>query len=137
MKTGGILASDSYKATLRSSASGFHDASGHLLDGNGDGNDTQANDNFVTSFSVAPSTARVLSIKDFARGPGQPVNDTPLAGNSQLAVSLDNAAGLRSVSFTLTYDPTLLHCHRRDARPAACRPIGRLRPPPTPRARWS
>ena len=36
------------------------------------------------------------------------MNDTPVAGNSQLAVSLDNATGLRSVSFTLTYDPTLL-----------------------------
>ena len=70
LKTGGILASDSYTATLRSSASGFHDATGHLLDGNGDGNDTQAGDNFVTSFSVAPSTARVLSIKDFAADRG-------------------------------------------------------------------
>ena len=123
VKTGGILASDSYTATLRSSASGFHDATGHLLDGNGDGNDTQANDNFVTSFTVAPGTGRVLSIKDFARGPGQPVNDTPVAGNSQLAVSLDNAAGLRSVSFTLTYDPTLLTVtRRRQGR----RPAGRL-----------
>ena len=36
------------------------------------------------------------------------MNDTPVAGNSQLAVSLDDATGLRSVSFTLTYDPTLL-----------------------------
>ena len=36
----------------------FHDASGHLLDGNRDSNDTQVNDNFTTSFTVAASTAR-------------------------------------------------------------------------------
>ena len=45
------------------------------------------------------------------------MNDTPVAGNSQLAVSLDNATGLRSVSFTLTYDPTLLQV--TTAAPAA------------------
>ena len=43
VKTGGILSpTDSYQFTLRSSATGFHDTSGHLLDGNKDGNDTQA-----------------------------------------------------------------------------------------------
>ena len=109
VKTGGLLAPDTYSVTLRSSLNGFHDASGHLLDGNGDLNDTQVNDNFVTSFGVAASTARVVSIKDFARGPGQPVNQDPLVANSRLAVSIDNAAGVRSVTFTLTYDPGLLH----------------------------
>ena len=45
VKTGGLLAPDTYNVTLRCSLNGFHDASGHLLDGNGDLNDTQVNDN--------------------------------------------------------------------------------------------
>jgi hypothetical protein len=109
VKTGGILAPDTYSVVVRSSLSGFHDASGRLLDGNGDLNDTQVNDNYVNSFTVAASTARVVSIKDFARGPGQPVNQDPLVANSRLAVSIDNATGVRSVTFTLTYDAGLLH----------------------------
>ena len=109
VKTGGLLAPDTYSVAVRSSLNGFHDASGRLLDGNGDLNDTQVNDNYVNSFTVAASTARVVSIKDFARGPGQPVNQDPLVANSRLAVSIDNATGVRSVTFTLTYDAGLLH----------------------------
>ena len=109
VKTGGILAPDTYNVSLRSSLSGFHDAAGRLLDGNGDLNDTQANDNFLTSFSVASSPARVVSMKDFARGPGQVVDENPLVANSHLAVSIDNASGVRSVAFNVQYNPALLH----------------------------
>ena len=71
VKTGGILAPDTYTVTLRSAANGFQDTSGGLLDGNGDGT---TGDNYTTTFTVAPSSARVVAIPDFARGPGQPVN---------------------------------------------------------------
>lgn len=50
----------------------------------------------------------MLSVHDFARGPGQHVDDQPAAPGSNLAVSIDNAAGVRSVSFTFQCDPSLL-----------------------------
>ena len=100
---------DTYSVTLRSSLTGFHDLNGRLLDGNGNFIDTETGDNYVNSFTVAASSARVLSVKDFARGPGQPVNDSPVIPNSQLAVSIDNADNLRSVDFKFQYDPALLH----------------------------
>ena len=62
VKTGGVLAADSYTVSLRSSATGFHDTDGHLLDGNGD---LLEGDNFNTSFTVADIGARVLSVTRF------------------------------------------------------------------------
>ena len=110
VKTGGILANDSYTVTLKSSATAFHDTSGNLLDGNGDLIDTQVNDNYTNTFSVSNAVGtRVVSVHDFARGPGQHVDDTPAIANSRLAVSIDNAANVRSVDFTFNYDPTQLH----------------------------
>jgi VCBS repeat-containing protein len=103
--TGGILAPDTYTVDLRSSATGFHDASNNLLDGNAD---LIPGDDFITTFTVANTGARVLSIHDFARGPGQHVDDNPTSPGSNLALSINNATGVRSASFTLQYDPTLL-----------------------------
>ena len=105
VKTGGVLCADTYTVDLRSSATGFHDASGNLLDGNGD---LVPGDDFISTFTVANTGARVLSLHDFARGPGQHVDDTPASPGSNLALSIDNAGGVRSASFTLQYDPTLL-----------------------------
>ncbi len=105
VKTGGVLAPDTYSVDLRSSATGFHDASGNLLDGNGD---LIPGDDFISTFTVANTGARVLSLHDFARGPGQHVDDNPASPGSNLALSIDNASGVRSASFTLQYDPTLL-----------------------------
>ena len=64
VKTGGVLAADTYTVTLVSGADAWQDTSGALLDG--DGNNTPGG-NFVTSFTVLPSTDRVVSIPDFAR----------------------------------------------------------------------
>ena len=70
IRTGGPLPADTYTVTLRSSANGFHDPAGELIDGNRDG---VAGGDYVTSFTVTPSPL-VLSVPDFARGPGQAVN---------------------------------------------------------------
>ena len=127
VKTGGLLAPDTYNVTIRSSLSGFHDASGHLLDGNGDLNDTQLNDNFVTSFGVAASTARVVSIKDFARGPGQPVNQDPLVANSRLGrVDRQRHGGAERDVHPHLRSRLVARQHGR-TWPPACRPIGRSR----------
>ena len=60
VKTGGVLAADTYTVTFRSAANGFVDTSGNLLDGNADGT---PGDNYVTTFTVAPS---------YGPGPGPP-----------------------------------------------------------------
>jgi VCBS repeat-containing protein len=108
--TGGILANDllGYSVTLVSGASAFHDAFGKL-DGDGDFNDTEIPDNYTNSFAVAvPAGTRVVSVKDFARGPGQHVDDNPAVILSRLAVSVSDATAVRAVDFHFHYDPTQL-----------------------------
>lgn len=104
IRTGGILASDSYTLTLASGAAGFHDAiSG--LDGNGDG---RGGDDYVARFDFRPAKGTaVISLPDFMRGPGQPVN-VPALG-LQLPVNYTTStAGLHQIVFTVDYDPRML-----------------------------
>ena len=103
LKTGGPLVADTYTLTLRSAADGFRDASGGLLDGDGDG---IAGGDHVLTFVVAASADRMLSVPDFARGPGQPV-DLPATG-AGLPIRLDDGAGVTSARLVLAYDPRLL-----------------------------
>ena len=105
VKTGGVLAADTYSVTLLSGSTAFNDLSASLLDGN---SDFVAGGDYVTSFAVAASTARVVSIRDFARGPGQSVDDTPATAGSKLAVRIDNASNVTALDFDVHYDPTLL-----------------------------
>ena len=104
VKTGGILAPDTYTITFRSAANGFTDTSGGLLDGNGDGT---PGDNYTTTFTVAPSTARVLALPDFARGPGQPVV-VPAMGGTGLPLTISDGTGVTSISLSITYNTSLL-----------------------------
>ena len=105
VKTGGILAPDTYTVIFLSSANGFQDTPrGGLLDGNADG---ITGDNYTTTFTVAPSTARVVSIPDFARGPGQPVV-IPAATGTGLPLTISDGTNVTSISLTLTYNPALL-----------------------------
>ena len=103
IKTGGPLAADTYSITLRSAVDGFKDSEGHLLDGDGD--DIEGGD-YVTTATVQATTARMFSIPDFTRGPGQPV-DIP-ADDSGLPITIDDADGLEAVDLTLFFDPELL-----------------------------
>ena len=73
--TSGVLAADTYTVTLRSATNGFIGVSpggvGDTLDGNAD---NTAGDNYVKSdYVVSSSSARILSVPNFARGPGQSV----------------------------------------------------------------
>lgn len=99
IRTGAPLPADVFTVTLRSAANGFAS-----LDGNGDGT---AGDDFVTTFTVAASTAVTISVPDFARGPGQVVN-VPATGNNGIALTLSNGAGVTTVQLALQYDPTFL-----------------------------
>ena len=97
--------------TLRSATNGFQDIDGNLLDGNGDGTPW---DNFVTTFVVYnPSDAVVVSLPDFARGPGQAVNGTEgTEGTEGIPLRLLNNSSatvtITSVTLNLAYDPNLL-----------------------------
>jgi len=103
VRTGGVLVPDIYTVTLRSAANGFEDTDGNLLDGDADG--TPGGD-FVTSFSVAPSSAVIVSAPDFAVGPGQAVN-VPF-NRTGLPIVLTGGANVTNVEFTLLYDPSSL-----------------------------
>ncbi|MDB5323183.1 MAG: hypothetical protein JWN40_4814, partial [Phycisphaerales bacterium] len=104
--TGGVLAPDTYTLTLFSRADGVvKTGTGELLDGNAD---NIAGGNFVQSFTIAPTASRTLSLRDFARGPGQGINLPATGASAGMPISIDDAAGARSVEFTLSYDPALL-----------------------------
>jgi hypothetical protein len=125
VKTGGVLAPDTYTLTLYSRAGsaadpGWTDDNGVLLDGD---SNNDAGGNYVATFTVADSTARVLSLPDFARAPKQPVNALSNGTAGWLdadGITAHYATGLPitlsagtdavySVDFEVDYDPTLLH----------------------------
>jgi hypothetical protein len=103
IKTGGLLVADNYTVTLLSATNGFKDLLGNLLDGNGDG---VPGDNYVSQFTVAPSTNRVVSLPGFARGPGQFV--TIPVTNSGIPLTINEGTNALSVSLTVQYDTNLL-----------------------------
>ncbi len=110
-KTGGVLAADTYTVTLVSSADAFKDTLGSLLDG--DSNFVAGTD-YVNSFMVTPSLARVVSMPDFARGAtfggggtGQVVN-IPATGTG-LPIRIDEAVGINAVDVDVVFDPSILN----------------------------
>jgi hypothetical protein len=103
VQTGGVLPPDTYTLRLRSASDGFRTPAGALLDGNADGT---PGDDYVATFTVSPSAALVVSVPDFARGPGQRV-DVP-ADRTGLPLHLSNGSNVIRVSLTLHYDPALL-----------------------------
>jgi hypothetical protein len=92
VKTGGVLAPDTYTLTVRGGTGGLRDLSGRALDGNGDG---IAGDNYSQVFTVASSNAPVLSLSDLARGPGQ---------SAVLPVTLTQSAGTTRLAFDVVHD---------------------------------
>ena len=113
IRTGGPLVPDVYTLTLRGENVAFatntafkttaSPANTGVLDGNFDGT---TGDSFIDTFTVAPSTARLISVPDITRGFGQSVN-VP-ANGAGIPINIDNAAGVTRVTFDLFYDPTLL-----------------------------
>jgi parallel beta-helix repeat protein len=108
--TGGILAPATYSLLIESGDSAFEDeVAGEDLDGD---YDLFAGGNFTDSFTVNPTTARVVSIPDFARGAtdsfGQSVS-LPF-GNSTagIPVRISNGSGVTSIDFDVVFDSTLL-----------------------------
>ncbi len=110
--TGGLLAPDNYTVTLVSGAQAWQDTSGSLLDGLGSG--VAGSGNYVNTFTVAAPTVPVLSLPDFARGPGESVNVDDAAGavgtalTQYLPVHLSDTTGVRNVDFQINFDPSLI-----------------------------
>jgi sugar lactone lactonase YvrE len=101
-----ILPDDTYTATLvsGSGSSGFLDSLGAGLDGT----NSAGHANYTTTFTVANAGKEALSIPDFARGPdGTHSILLPNDSGSGIPVTLSNAAGVKDVAFTLTYNPVL------------------------------
>jgi hypothetical protein len=103
LKTGELLAADTYSVTLRSAGNGFIDTTESQLDG--DANGTAGGD-FKTSFVVDGAENVVVSVPDFARGFGQQVN-VP-ASQTGIPLTLSNGTGVLSVDLEIFYDPSLL-----------------------------
>ena len=103
IKTGGPLEPDTYLVTLRSADTGFKDSEGHLLDGNAD--DVEGGD-YVTTVTVEPTTARMMAIPDFARGPGQDVNVPAM--DSGIPMTISDGSDILAVYSVFDYDPALL-----------------------------
>ena len=103
VKTGDPLAADTYTVSLRSASDAWKDTTGELLDGNFD---NVAGGDYSHNFNVAAPASVVLSLPDFARGPGQAI-DVP-ATSTGLPLRINNGSGVVGVDLTLTYDPTLL-----------------------------
>ncbi len=123
--TGGVLAAGTYTVTLRSATDGFKDqVTGQLLDGEYSGTfpsgDGTPGGNFVyDTFAVAAPKPIVVSLPDFARGPGQRVNVPSYDPNhappldedlnqAGLPIRLSNANGVTSLMLMVKYDPALL-----------------------------
>jgi hypothetical protein len=104
-----ILPDDTYTVTLVSGAggNGFMDALGTGLDGT----DTGGHVNYRATFSTnyQEQATQVLSIPDFSRGPdaGHSIKVPNDTGHG-IPVTLYNAAGITDVTFTLSYNPSLL-----------------------------
>jgi hypothetical protein len=100
IKTGGVLAADTYTATLVSGVNAFKDAFGNLLGGGS---------NFVFTLPVAASSAVVVSVPDFARGPDatDPIN-IPNNSTSGVPITLSNGSGVTDGTFVLQYNANLL-----------------------------
>ncbi len=106
VQTRGILAPGNYSVTLVSGTSAWVDNYGNPLNGGS---------NYTNTFTVAAPAAPILTLPDFARGPGQAVNvdDAPTgygtALTTSLPVALSNTTGVTSVSFELDYNASYLN----------------------------
>ncbi len=98
-----------YTVTLISGSGthGFLD----LLDGGLDGANNGGHANFITTFTThyQANATPVLGIPDFARGPASNMPIVvPNNGAAGIPITLYNAAHVTDVTFTLTYNPSLL-----------------------------
>ena len=91
--TAGLLPVGTNTLSLLSGASGFQTPGGVALSGT-----------YQTSYTVSSSTAPVVSVPAFARGPGE-VDGAGFHFANGLPLTITNGAGLTSAAVTITYNP--------------------------------
>jgi autotransporter-associated beta strand protein len=124
VKTGGPLSADHYTLTLASRSDGLIDTLGRPLDGDADG---IPGGDYTTTLTVDAAEPVVVSLPDFTRGPGQPVDVPPVEvadgdDTAGLPLYLSEAAGVTSVTLDIQYDPALLTITGAQAGPGL--PVG-------------
>jgi glucose/arabinose dehydrogenase len=108
ISSSGILPNGVNTATLRSALDGFRSLqTGELLDGNADG--TPGGDYTTPIIVTPPSSTLVISIPDFARGPGQSVDIAGPGTAPGLPLRLSETQGVSDVRVNLRYNPLLLN----------------------------
>jgi hypothetical protein len=105
VKTGGVLVPDTYTLTVASRWDSVVDVYGRPIDGNGLG---VTGDDYRLTFAVTARDTPILSIGEFARGPGQTVNLPATDQAAGIPIRILNGASVSEVAFTLRYNPTLL-----------------------------
>ncbi len=100
VQTSGVLAPGNYTATLVSSNTAWEDTNDGLLQSN------DVSGNYVATFVVG-AAGDVVSMPNFARGPGQPVN-LPATAASGIPISISDGTGVTAVDFSLLYNPALM-----------------------------
>ena len=108
VKTGGVLPPDTYTLTIASRGNSLVDELNRALDGDSDG---VAGGDYSFTFVVMPADAHIVSIGEFARAPGQPVNLPAGDLAAGIPIRVSSGEGLTSLAFVLRYDPTLLTVH--------------------------
>jgi hypothetical protein len=101
-RTDGLLAQGPHTLSLDGRESGFTDTAGRAMDGDGDG----VAGGIYTATVHGSAGGAIVSLAEFARGPGQAASLAGMPGG--LPVRVSNAAGATSIGFTLDYDPALL-----------------------------
>jgi len=110
VKTGTPLAPGTYTVVVRSGGNAVKTPSGILLDGNHDG---ISGDDYTTTIVIPTTTERVISVRDFARGPGQdvdlpPISNTAVDSTGGIPIRISDGTGVYGTDFTITYNPALL-----------------------------
>ena len=97
----GALGTGNYSVSLASRTDGWVDTHGNLLGGG---------TNYTNSFTIAAPGTPILTIPNFARGPGQSVDvgdastNYGTAATTTLPVALSSTTGVTSVSFQVAYN---------------------------------
>ncbi len=105
-----VLPDDTYKISLVSGAggNGFIDELGAHMDGANNGGHANFTTSFMTQYQA--NATPVLGIPDFARGPdsNSPIK-VPNDSANGIPLTLYSAANVTDVTFSLTYNPSLLN----------------------------
>jgi hypothetical protein len=84
---------------------GFVSTLGAVLDGDANG---RSGGDYRTTLLYAGATPGLAQLPDFMRGPGEHV-DVPLEAHNGLQVHFASTGGVKTLTFTVGFDPALLH----------------------------